>query len=278
VKPRIAQPVKSLSDALSVHYDTEVLHFRTLRRAIGWIAVLLPGVLVFGENLRDLLSPSTSTGRSFVELSMSAYFHTGMRDVFVGSLCAIAIFLLSYKGPQRIDNVLASVAGLSLLLVAIFPTPEPSREASDAGAPAPDSVTLFSGPAAPDPAFVGYVHFASAAVFFVLLAGMSLFLFTKTHEHVPMSREKKQRNLIYRASGITILVCLVAIALAKLLLSDRAEMATRYVFWLEAAAVVAFGISWLTKGEMFRGDRAGESATPSLDGGRSRVPTGHTGA
>jgi hypothetical protein len=107
---------------------------------------------------------------------------------------------------------------------------------------------------------------------------MSLFLFTKTHEHVPMSREKKQRNLIYRASGITILVCLVAIALAKLLLSDRAEMATRYVFWLEAAAVVAFGISWLTKGEMFRGDRAGESATPSLDGGRSRVPTGHTGA
>ena len=28
--------------------------------------------------------------------SMSAYYHTGMRDIFVGTLCAIGVFLLIY--------------------------------------------------------------------------------------------------------------------------------------------------------------------------------------
>jgi hypothetical protein len=247
-----------LAQALAVWNDSEVLHFRTLRRAIGFIALALPFVLVIGENLRDLVFPSGSAaGGSLIELSISAYFHTGMRDVFVGSLCAIAIFLLCYKGPQRIDNVIANIAGSCLLLVALFPTPEPSREATDSGAPAPDSATLFSGPTTPDPAFVGWIHFGSATIFFVLLAVMSLFLFTRTHPHLPMTPEKRQRNAIYRACGIAILVAVLAIALAKLLLDEPAEVRTSYVFWFESVAVVAFGFSWLTKGEMVRCDPTG---------------------
>lgn len=242
----------AMAPAAAEAHNALVLHFITLRRAIGILGLALPWVLVLGENLRDALAPRA--GRQLIELSISAYFHTGMRDVFVGTLCAIAVFLLAYRGYDRTDNRLANVAGLCALLVALFPTPEASREAADTGVRAPDSVTFFSGADAPDPALVGWLHFASAAVFFVILAWMSFHRFTKSDPNEACTREKETRNAIYRACGIVIIASIAVIGIGKVFFEDY-ERITRFVFWGEAVAVTAFGISWLIKGETLFRDR-----------------------
>src|SRR5687767_9590325 len=92
----------TLNVALAEPNDSSVIHLRTLRKAIGWIALSLPFTLALGENLRDwLFSLVPTTGEAFIESSISAYFHTGMREVFVGTLCAIGVFLLCYRGYER---------------------------------------------------------------------------------------------------------------------------------------------------------------------------------
>lgn len=255
----IMQRVRGLSDGLSASTDSDVVHLRTLRKAIGFLGLALPFALVAGENLRDrFLSESAEVGRWIVEGSISAYYHTGMREVFVAILSALGIFLLCYKGPQMWDVLAAKIAGAFALLVALFPTHEPSREASDTGVRAPDSVTLFSGPNAFDPTFVGYVHYAAAAVFFITIALMSVFLFTKSlGEPTP---RKLLRNRIFRLCGIAILFAIALIAVDKLFLAGMWSTQSSFVFWMETIAVTAFGISWLTKAEVLFGDRQAEGS------------------
>lgn len=243
-----------VTESLTEPTGSEVIHLRSLRKAIGFVAVGLPFALAIGENLRDWILPHAALAdRAIIEGSISAYFHTGMREVFVGSLCAIAVFLVCYKGYQRRDNIAAIIAGICALLVALFPTRELSREAVDTGIPHIDSATLFSSANAPDPAFVSYVHFTSAVIFFAILAYMSLFLFTISTKPNP-TPQKKQRNKVYVFCGITILVCIVVIAIGKLFLSDAVSQ-TSYVFVFESIAVITFGFSWLTKAEVILADK-----------------------
>jgi hypothetical protein len=246
----MAGRVRRLSVRLSQPTDSNVVHMRTLRAAIGLIALALPAVLVLGENIRDAVLPGGDA--VLIETSISAYFHTGMREVFVGSLCAVAVFLLCYRGYERWDVVSSNVAGAALLLVAICPTPEPSFERA-AGPGTVDSVTLFSDALNPDPAYVGVVHFVAAALFFVVLALMSLFLFTRSGARV-MTPRKRLRNRVYVACGVIILACIVTIGVSKLPSSDGWAAGTSIVFWCEAVAVMAFGLSWLTKAELLLAD------------------------
>jgi hypothetical protein len=59
----------------------------TLRKAIGLLGVPLPVILALGCWLRG--------GCTTFESSISAYYGTDMRDVFVGVLLAIALFMFS---------------------------------------------------------------------------------------------------------------------------------------------------------------------------------------
>ena len=101
--------MKANNEFLSQTYS-----FLALRRAVGWIGILLPLVLVLGTFL--------ITGERAVLKTISLYYHTGMRDVFVGSICAIALFLFFYKGYDRWDNWACNIAGFFALGIALFPT------------------------------------------------------------------------------------------------------------------------------------------------------------
>ena len=70
------------------------------------------------------------------------------------------------------------------------------------------------------------------------------------------------RNKVYVACGVTILVCIALIAAGKLTLGEPFEARTRFVFWLESVAVVAFGVSWLTKAEFVFGDPRPSTRAP----------------
>jgi hypothetical protein len=188
-----------------------------LRRAVGVVAVALPFVLLAGKLLID--GPGLPG-------SISAYYYTSMRNVLVGLLFMQGTFLLSYRYDRR-DTIAAAVAGVAVIGVALFPT-QPMH-------PTPTDVVI------------GIVHIVCAAVFFLTTAWISLFLFTLT-DGSP-TRRKLQRNVVYRVAGIVILVCLVLQVAADNLLPRAVVDAVHPVFWLEALAVIAFGVSWLVKGE-----------------------------
>lgn len=203
----------------SVGNETHVLSYMTLRKAVGIVAIALPLVLVLGKWLLE--GPG-------LPRSISAYYYTGMRDVMVGSLCAIAIFLLSYKGYDRRDDVTGDVACAFALGVALFPT------VPDGGHTAAQGV-------------VAVIHSLSAGGFFLTLAYFSLVLFRKGSTF-PTPR-KRLRNHIYAVCGWIILLCAVALGLVHLLPDSSPLMAYSPTFWIEAAGIWSFGWSWFTKGE-----------------------------
>ena len=72
-----------------------VMSYLLQRVLIGVIAVLLPFVLVIVNYV---------IAHKF-QPSMSGYYYTAMRDTFVGSLCAIGVFLVSYDGYDLADRL-----------------------------------------------------------------------------------------------------------------------------------------------------------------------------
>ena len=142
--------------------NAELISFLTLRRAIGWLGMLLPVVLVIGSML---------VGKcNVVQPSISHYYYTNMREVFVGVLSAVSLFLFSYKGHSNLDSWASNVAGFFCLCVAIFPTDIESYPCQNKL----DSFISWS--------HQEYIHLTCASLFFIVLALMSIFLFTKSEE------------------------------------------------------------------------------------------------
>jgi len=199
-----------------------VISYRTLRKIVGILGLTFPFVLYIGSSIFD---------DGGIQRSISSYYHTGMRDVFVGTLCVIGFFLLSYRGHERKDDYAGDVACASALGIAFFPTAKDGQ---------------ISGMAV----ILDHIHLAFAALFFASLIYFSLALFTKTNPAVNLTRRKQLRNRVYRTCGFTMLTCISLILLYRL--APPAVVAAleflRPVYWLEAFAIAAFGVSWLTKG------------------------------
>ncbi len=191
--------------------NTLVHSYLFLRRAIGLIGLALPLVLILGK---QLVQGGALLG------SLSSYYYTDLRDVLVGAMCAVGVFLLAYYGHDSIDNIASTVAGLGAIGLGLFPT-------------TPDhDVTSWDRTA-------GVLHLAFAAVFFLSLAYFCLRLFPHDGE------QPEKFGALYRVCGGVILACLVLIAGAKYLgLTPDLHPA----LWLEAIAVEAFGVAWLVKG------------------------------
>ena len=201
-----------------------VTAYLMLRMAIGVLGTALPFIVSIGAWIL------WQTG---IQESISRYYYTGTRDVFVGTLFAIGVFLVSYKGYNEKkgdhDNIAGNFAGAFAVGVALFPTTPP------AGASSHDKV-------------IGAVHLVFASLLFLTLAYYSLCLFTKKDANA--SPRKLQRNRIYRICGYTIVACIALVVVIRVLLPNELRdslQACHSIFWLESIAVVAFGSSWLIK-------------------------------
>lgn len=204
-----------------------VLGYLGLRRMIGIIGILLPIVLIVGRMIFE--SPG-------IKDSISVYYYSVMRDVFVGSLWAIAVFLFSYRYDSW-DDFLGDVACVAAIGVAIFPT-------------APDKATGQQ-------IAIGWAHAVFAVCFFITLAIFALWLFRKTGPDGPTPK-KRLRNKVYFVCGSAIVLCLVLIVLVQTLFLPRNPwlQALHPVLWLESLAIWAFGIAWFVKGETILKDDA----------------------
>jgi hypothetical protein len=199
-----------------------VISYLNLRRAIGVLGVLFPVILCLGAYW---------AGGYTIQSSISAYYHTNMRDIFVGILFVEAVFLFSYRGHGLIDNIIGNLGCIFALGTAILPT-------------APENPFMNVNP------LISTLHFVCATLFFGTLISFSLFLFTRTHKNKTPTRRKKARNRVYRACGFIMLVCILLIGLYHGLKLNHTDLANLHpVFWFESLALWAFGISWFTKGE-----------------------------
>ncbi|MFG3705838.1 DUF998 domain-containing protein [Micromonospora sp. NPDC047670] len=230
---------------------------RRLRLGIGTVGIALPVVLTVGNALL--------TGDLRLLDSISSFYYTDMRDVFVGAMCAIGVFLICYR-YRRLDDVLSTIAGVLAIAVAVFP----AATGSPPGALTPTDVTI------------GRVHQVAAAALFLLLAAFCIFLFPRTASTAPATGRTRVRNGIYHACGIVIIGA-ITLAVASNALPDSTRDTLKPLFWCEAVAVFAFGVAWLVKGEaMFSDsqgadDPAGSAPLPAEEPtGGAASPTGAT--
>lgn len=220
-----------------------VLSFLRVRRAIGLLGFFLPVALVgYSLTLGSGLLPT-----------ISDYYYSPMREVLVGSLCAIAVFLWSYEGydPRPgewlSDLVAARTAALGALAVAWAPIrpdlPLGCREAD------PPPLICTASQDAFGETFAYALHWLGAAAFFGALAAFCLVLFVRG---TARTQEKAASNRIYRICGWTIVGCMAAIASVKIGGFGASLTALNPVFWLETLATFAFATSWMVKGDSLR--------------------------
>jgi magnesium-transporting ATPase (P-type) len=200
-----------------------------LRRAVGYIGMALPVVLLVGKMIFD---------GAGIEPSISDYYYTVMGDVFVGSLFVIGVFLWSYKGYEEgPDNKIGNIACIGAVGTALFPT-------------TPDSPSLAQE-------IVGYFHYLFAVGFLSMLAYFSKCLFTRTNQKKPTA-EKLIRNKIYRCCGYAIagsIMAMIVFVLTKRIFKYTVPEWLDVVFWLETIAVMSFGFSWIVKGKVLFRDQ-----------------------
>lgn len=216
--------------------ETMIISFLTLRRLVGILGVALPFLLVLGALIVFRTGPQSS---------ISSYYHTGMRDVFVGLVCVIGCVLFSYKGYCRLDSLISNLAGFFAVGVALFPT-------------TPD------GPVTDQQARIGIVHITCATLFFLSLAWFSFAIFTRTSPGGEPTARKLARNRVYRTCGVVILGCILAMVACSVMDNALTRLLApgHPILLLESLADITFGISWMTKGQMLLQDLPAVSAAP----------------
>lgn len=153
--------------------------------------------------------------------SISATYYTHAGAVFMIILGACSVLLMFYDGYDKMDDIINTTAGIFGLLICLFPC------GTDA-----ERVGTFQVPVEISSA----IHNISAVVFFLILAYVSLFQFTKSNGN--MTDKKKKRNVIYRVCGVGMIASFAILLLPNFYIKT----------WLtEMFALSFFGISWLTK-------------------------------
>lgn len=212
----------------SLQSDTHRLavSFLGIRRGFGLIGMMLPivlgpiGYLCFGIEIQD---------------NMSSYYHTPLRDVFVGILCAMGVFLYCYQGYNGFENWTGNVAGAAAFGVALFPLEK-------------NVDPLFQSSVS------GLVHTVSGGVFFLCLAIYSLFHFPiRNRSSKPKERSDHViSNIALYSSGLVLVFLMVCMGLYLMTYGSWKSYFNdlNLLFWMEWLAVWAFSSAWLVKGKL----------------------------
>jgi hypothetical protein len=189
-----------------------------LRLGMVVFAALLPFVLWIG-------------GRIFADLplqgSISAYYHAGhsaMRDVFVGVLFAVGIFLYLYKGYSPLENWALNFAAIFVVGVAIFPMQWDCGETCS-------KISL---------------HGSLAVLFFLSIGYVCIFRSGDTLDLMKDKVKAARYKKAYKLQGTAMVVLpLIAVALSWLLRRHSEWDST--IFLVETVGVLVFASYWCVK-------------------------------
>lgn len=258
-RPRCALDTMPAEDRRAIERSNSVRSLLTIRFNGGAVGLLLPVALI----LVDFATSGEYCVR--VRDSLSAYYHSGARDIFVIGLGIVGFLLISYKRDRRsAANVMSSIAGVAAIGVAAFPTrlPGPIPVGECGAGAAPPGLTALQNALGEDR--TALVHMISALVVFAMFVLMCVT--TALHDRrnpflrpaVAGPRSSAWRRLLARASNgadwrfhlgcaATIVVvgglCLLASATGVILPLHLGPL------WVaEVVGIVAFSASWFVKG------------------------------
>lgn len=207
--------------------ENHIFTYRRLRRAIGYLGIALP-VLLVGFSFIPFFNTE-------LQPSISGYYYTNLREIFTGTLAAVGLFMISYKGHRdpsiwKNGQLLTNVAGIMALGVALIPVNLRSEPLF--------TLIPYNYP------WLNQLHNIFAALLFGIFALLAINVFTigqNKSEDIPVSTFNENR--IYRFCGIAILVLIILIPVSlKLNLFEYSTLI------LEALALFFFGTAWLIKG------------------------------
>lgn len=207
----------------------DIYTYRRIRRAIGYLGISLPIFLVGLSLIIFFQTP--------VQPSISHYYYTNLREVFTGTICAVGLFLIRYKGHGNAsfwknDNLLTNIAGIMALGVALIPT-NPNK-ASD------KIYTLIPY----TEKWLGLLHYGLAAFLFLILALLAINVFTISEENETRApKSMLNENNIYRFCGYAIIVFVIMVPVA-----GQLKLFPYSTLVFEALSLFAFGTAWLIKG------------------------------
>ena len=201
-----------------------------LRCTIGWLGMLLPWLV---------LILSYAYGYGFPDSISATYYIPTCITPFMIILGSAGLLLFSYKGYDKQDDIVCTIAGAFALGICLFSCGTSGLIARWTEISNLTHVGTFQI----TPIVSGVLHNICAISFFALLAYNSLFLFTKSGAYMTMS--KRKRNVIFRVCGIGMTVSFIAIVPVSI-----------FEWWggvwiIETIALAFFGISWLTKANCY---------------------------
>ena len=207
-----------------------MINTRRLRCTIGWLGMALPWIV---------LLMSCIYGYGFPDSISATYYLPTCITPFMIILGSAGLLLFSYKGYDKQDDIVCSIAGMFAIGICLFScgTKDLMTRWSEV------AELAYVGTFQIAPFVSGILHNVCAVGFFLLLAYNSMFLFTKSGGN--MTENKKKRNIIFRVCGVGMAVSFIAIIPISIL-----EL-WGGVWAVETVALAFFGISWLTKADCY---------------------------
>jgi hypothetical protein len=257
----------SRTHELSVRYSRSYL---LIRAVVGFLGVLLPLTFFIGE---AFIAQSVE-----FRGSISAYYHSPIRDVFVGGLCVIGFLLIVYlSGGQgmdsRWDRLLSTVAGVSLLLVVFLPTRRPGIEK---GAPlcgdTPEPPLCSAVQQRFGETLVATLHFTFAFLFILSLAVICFYWGARDVERrkkTAAGRDERRWKLWQGGRAVVHGICGILIVLGAVWVALRiAVWKLKPLYVGEVISIWSFGAAWLYSSwdlwkELIPGMKAGSVAAPT---------------
>ena len=187
----------------------------SLQRTYRYVRIAIAAPVVLLLVAVAIQSASDPSGWH-VEDSISAYVHTGAREVFVGSLVAVSLALLAISG-RGLERALLDVAAMLAPIIAFVPTPRIGT----------------------DPTAAVNTSIASYVIVGVILCVVALVVASRDQGewHVP---EVGTRISVGIAFAVLVTVALVN-ALAQRWLIDHLHLTAAVLFFACFAAVAALG-------------------------------------
>jgi hypothetical protein len=207
-----------------------------LRQVVGWLGTLLPLILLAANPIALSIEHSSC---GWLPASVSGYYYSPVRNIFVGALCGLGLFLIAYVGSDLGDRVITDLAGVFALGVALFPTIPTVTSPASATC---ETVSHLSS----RQQVIGDIHAVSSVLFLLFLAWMAI-RFTTTDSPQPAPQQLR-RNRIYWVCAIVILACVVAAVVTNFLPASL-RPPFPWLFLYEAVGIFAFGVSWFVDGQ-----------------------------
>jgi hypothetical protein len=188
--------------------------FFSLRIGSVAASVVLPFALYFGGVIKGTVPK--------LQPSISDYYWAGdalLRDWFVGTLCAVGVFLYAYRGFSTRENVALNFAGAFAVLTALNP--------------------CVCG----DPARSPSIHGTSAVLFYLTMAFVCIVCAPETLEMSDDEAFKKRFRAYYKAIGVALLLSPVGAVVASFAL----RAGNQVKFFVETFGLAVFAAYWFVK-------------------------------